>query len=133
MRLSMRTAVIFLVLLAAILVGACNRKSGSPSSAVSSAGPGECRVTLGDRRVSFIPPPNLKQLSKDQIAASKFSKKPPDYLFANDAQSVTVGVASNLIELKPEELDDYVYANHRLISMGIPDVEFLAEEIVTIN
>ncbi|HEX7297302.1 MAG TPA: hypothetical protein VF251_16240, partial [Pyrinomonadaceae bacterium] len=84
--------------------------------------------------VSFIPPPNLKQLTKEQIAATKFSKnKPPDYLFANDSQTVTVGVVFNFIDLKPEEVEDYLYANHRLLSMAIPDVQFLAEEIVTIN
>ena len=129
----MRSLFIMFVVLTAFVVAACGNKGGSPASTVSS-GPGDGRVTLGDGRVSFIPPPNLKQLTKEQIAASKFSKgKPPDYVFANDSQSVTVGVVLNFIPLKPDELEDYVYANHRLLSMAIEDVQFLTEEVITIN
>jgi hypothetical protein len=91
-------------------------------------------VKLGDGRVSFIPAPGLKQLSKEQIAASKFGKgKAPDYLFANESQSVTIGVVFNFIPLDPNQLEEYKDANHRLLTMAIEDVEFLAEEIVTIN
>jgi hypothetical protein len=39
----------------------------------------------------------------------------------------------DFIPLKPEELEDFVYANHRLLSMAIEEVQFLAEEVVTIN
>lgn len=127
-----RLLIIFVI--SAFFVSACGNKSNSPSSAVPNAGPGNGRITLGDGRVSFIPPPDLKQLTKEQIAASKFSKgKPPDGVFANDSQTVTVGVVFDFIPLKPEELEDYVYANHRLLSMAIEEVQFLAEEVVTIN
>ena len=123
----------FAVLTVSVLIG-CGNKSNSPAGAVPNAGAGNGRITLADGRVSFSPPPNLKQLTKEQIAASKFSKgKPPDHVFANDPQSVTIGVVFDFIPLKPEELEDYVYANHRLLSMAIEDVQFLAEEVVTIN
>jgi len=130
----MRTAILFMVLIISVVVTACGNKGNSPASTVPVAGSNNGRVLLGDGRISFVPPTNLKQLTKEQIAASKFSKgKPPDYVFANDSQSATVGVVLNFIPLKPDELEDYVYANHRLLSMAIEDVEFLAEEIVTIN
>ena len=130
----MRTALIFMVLLTVAAATACNRTGGSSSGTAPGGTSSDGRVTLGDGRVSFIPPPNLKQLSKEQLAASKFNKdKPPDYLFANDSQTVTVGVVFNFIDLKPEEVEDYLYANHRLLSMAIADVQFLTEEIVTIN
>ena len=124
--------VIFIVV--AFFVIACGNKSNSPASVVPDPATSTGRVTLGDGRVTFIPPPNLKQLTKEQIAASKFGKgKPPDNLFANDSQTVTVGVVFDFIPLKPEELEDYIYSNHRLLSMAIEDVQFLAEEVVTIN
>ena len=130
----MRSAILFMVLIISVVVAACGNKGNSPASTVPAADPGNGRVPLGDGRISFVPPTNLKQLTKEQIAASKFSKgKPPDYVFANESQSATVGVVLNFIPLKPDELEDYVYANHRLLSMAIEDVEFLAEEIVTIN
>jgi len=130
----MRTAILFMLLIISVVVAACGNQGNSPASTGPAAGPGNGRVPLGDGRISFVPPTNLKQLTKEQIAASKFSKgKPPDYVFANDSQSATVGVVLNFIPLKPDELEDYVYANHRLLSMAIEDVEFLAEEIVTIN
>lgn len=130
----MRTAFLFLVLSMSVVATACGSKGNSPAGAAPNTASNAGRVPLGDARVSFIPPPNLKQLTKEQIAASKFSKgKPPDYVFANDSQSVTVGVVLNFIPLKPDELEDYVYANHRLLSMAIEDVQFQAEEVVTIN
>jgi len=130
----MRTTFIFMVLLTVVVATACNKKGGSPANTGAAGISDDGRVTLGDGRISFIPPPNLKQLSREQIAASKFNKdRPPDYLFANDSQTVTVGVVSNFIDLKPEELEDYLYANHRLLSMAIADVQFVTEEIVNIN
>jgi hypothetical protein len=130
----MRSLFIVVFVITAFVVTACGNKSNSPASAGPNSGSANGRVTLSDGRVSFIPPPNLKQLTKEQIAASKFSKgKPPDNVFANDSQSVTVGVVFDFIPLKPDELEDYVYANHRLLSMAIEDVQFLAEEVVTIN
>jgi len=123
-----------MVLLTVVVATACNKKGGSPANTGAAGISDDGRVTLGDGRISFIPPPNLKQLSREQIAASKFNKdRPPDYLFANDSQTVTVGVVSNFIDLKPEELEDYLYANHRLLSMAIADVQFVTEEIVNIN
>ena len=130
----MRLRVLAFLLVVALLIFAACGKKGNPPAGASSGASGDGRVALGDGRVSFIPPPNLKQLTKEQIAASKFSKnKPPDYLFANDPQTVTVGIVFNFIDLKPEELEDYLYANHRLLSMAIADVQFVTEEIVTIN
>jgi hypothetical protein len=130
----MRSLFVVFVVITAFVAAACGNKGSSPASTTAASGPGNGRVALGDGRVSFIPPENLKQLTKEQIAASKFSKgKPPDYVFANDSQSVTVGVVLNFIPLKPDELEDYVYANHRLLSMAIEDVQFLTEEVVTIN
>ena len=127
-------SIVVIVVITAFLITGCGKKTGSPASSVTAPETDKGRTSLGDGRVSFIPPPNLKQLTKEQIAASKFSKgKPPDYIFANDSQSVTVGIVLNFIPLKPEELEDYVYANHRLLSMAIEDVQFLAEEVVTIN
>ena len=77
---------------------------------------------------------HLQLLTKEQIAASKFSKsKPPDYLFANESQTVTIGVVFNFIPLAPDQLEEYKDASHRLLTMAIEDVQFLAEEIVTIN
>ena len=91
-------------------------------------------MKLGDGRVTFIPPPTLKELTKEQIAASKFGKgKPPDHLFANEGQTVTIGVVFNFIELAPNQLEDYRDANHRLLTMANKDVEFLTVEIVPIN
>ena len=130
----MRSLFVVFVVITALVVAACGNKGGSPAYTVPAAGPANGRVPLGDGRISFVPPTNLKQLTKEQIAASKFSKgKPPDYVFANDSQSATVGVVLNFIPLKPDELEDYVYANHRLLSMAIEDVQFLTEEVVTIN
>jgi len=119
--------------LAILALVACTQgaKNATKTASTTEADP---RVTLGDGRISFVPPANLKQLTKEQIAASKFGKrKPPDYLFANDTQTVSIGVVLKLIDLAPDQLPEYLDANKRLMTMGIDDVQFLAEEIVNMN
>jgi hypothetical protein len=121
-----------IIVLALLLLAACNK--GNSANTNSTTAFDEGRVKIGDGRVSFVPPSTLKQLTKDQIAASRFSKdKSPDYLFANDSQSVTIGVVFNFIELAPDQLEEYKDASHRLLTMAIEDVQFLADEMVTIN
>lgn len=127
----MRFRLHHLIILTLLLLAACSKGNSDSSSSPASD---EGRVKLGDGRVSFIPPPALKELTKEQIAASKFAKdKPPDHLFANESQTVTVGVVFNFIELAPDQLEDYRDANHRLLTMANKDVEFLTVEIVPIN
>lgn len=121
-------------LVAILFLAACgtgDRKTSSTTSAPSSE---NGRINLGDGRVSFISPPNLHQLTKEQIATSKFGgAKPADYVFANQSQTATVGVVFNFVELAPDQLEDYIDANGRLLSMAIPDVQFVASKLVTIN
>ena len=130
----MRCRLHHLLILTLLLVAACSRGNSTGNVSSSSPTADEGRIKLGDGRVSFIPLAVLKQLTKEQIAASKFSKsKPPDYLFANESQTVTIGVVFNFIPLAPDQLEEYKDASHRLLTMAIEDVQFLAEEIVTIN
>lgn len=92
------------------------------------------RVPLGDGRVSFIPPANLKPLTKDQIASSKYSKTdPPRHVFANDSQTVSVAVSFLSMELTPEQFSEYKESMERLLSRAIPDVQWVAREFVVIN
>jgi hypothetical protein len=94
----------------------------------------EARVQLREGRVSFVPPANLKPLTKEQIAASKFSRtKPPQYVFANDSQTVSVAVTFDFMELAPDQLSDYKEANEQLLSRAISNVRWFAREIIEIN
>lgn len=94
----------------------------------------EVRVPLGDGRVSFIPPANLKPLTKEQIASSKYPKNsPPQHVFSNDSQTVSVAVTFNVMPLAPEQLPEYKEASERLLSRIIPNVRWFAREIVEIN
>lgn len=122
------------VILTLLLLAACSKGNSPGTASSSSPALDQGRVKLADGRVTFIPPPTLKELTKEQLAASKFGKgKAPDHLFANEGQTVTVGVVFNFIELAPDQLEDYRDANHRLLTMANKDVEFLTVEIVPIN
>jgi hypothetical protein len=91
-------------------------------------------VPLGDGRVSFIPPANLKPLTKDQIASSKYSRTdPPRHVFANDSQTVSVAITFLSMDLVPEQFSEYKESMERMLSRAIPDVQWLAREIVVIN
>lgn len=109
-------------------------RSGSNGEVSSTTSQADGRVPLGDGRVSFIPPANLKPLTKDQIASSKFSKtQPPQHVFANDRQSVSVAITFLSMELAPEQLAEFKDSMERLLSRAISDVQWKAREIVVIN
>jgi hypothetical protein len=94
----------------------------------------EARLALLDGRVSFVPPPNLKPLTKDQIASSRFSKSdPPQHVFANDPQTVSAAISLLALDLSPEHLPEYKESMERLLARAIPDVQWIAREIVVIN
>jgi hypothetical protein len=137
------------LLFAALALTACaassNLNSNNSSNAVSINTPSsnvnvssttslaDARVPLGDGRVSFIPPANLKPLTKDQIASSKFSKMGTQHVFANDSQTVSVVITFLSMDLVPELLPEYKESMERLLSSAIPDVQWVAREIVVIN
>jgi hypothetical protein len=126
------------LLFTALTLTACAAVStnvlSSTTTVSSTIGQSDARVSLGDGRVSFIPPANLKPLTKDQIASSRFSKtEPPQHVFANDRQTVSVAITFLSMELGPEQLSEYKDSMERLLSRAIPDVQWVAREIVMIN
>jgi hypothetical protein len=124
-----------ILLLATLIFTACAASSrSSNTNAAPSANPDEGRVLLGDGRVSFIPPANLKPLTRDQIASSKYSKTdPPAHVFANDRQTVSVAVGFSSMELAPDQLAEYQESMERLLSRMIPEIQWVAREVVVIN
>lgn len=109
-------------------------RSSSDASVLSTTSQAEARVSLGDGRVSFIPPAHLKPLTKDQIAASKFSKtEPPQHVFVNERQTVSVAITFLSMELAPEQLAEYKEAMERLLSRAIPEAKWVAREMVVIS
>ena len=92
----------------------------------------DARVQLGDGRVSFIAPGDLKPLTKDQIASSKFSKaKPPDHVFTNHNQYVAI--TFSFMPLAADQLSEYKETSVRFLSRLDPESQLLESEIVTIN
>ena len=124
-----------ILLLGTLIFTACAASSqSSNTNAAPSANPDEGRVPLGDGRVSFIPPAKLKPLTKDQIASSKYSKTdPPAHVFANDSQTVSVAVSFLSMELDPDQLPEYQDSMERLLSRMIPEIQWVAREVVVIN
>lgn len=111
-----------------------NPSNGSNTNVALTTAQDDGRVPLGDGRVSFIPPANLKPLTKDQIASSKFSKTdPPQHVFANDRQTVSVAISFLSMDLAPEQLSEYKESMERLLSRANPDVQWVAREILVIN
>src|SRR6266496_1877793 len=111
-----------------------NNSSNSNTNVALTTGQADGRVPLGDGRVSFVPPANLKPLTKDQIASSKYSKTdPPRHVFANDSQTVSVAITFLSMDLAPEQFSDYKESMERLLSRAIPDVQWVAREFVVIN
>lgn len=132
MRLNRKLCNILLFTTLALTACAASSNSSNANAALTD-GPADGRVPLGDGRVSFIPPANLKPLTKDQIASSGYKNQPGIKVFANDGQTVSVAVSFLSMELAPEQFSEYKESMERLLSRMIPDVQWVAREFVVIN
>lgn len=91
------------------------------------------RITLGDGRVSFIPPAGFKQLTKEEIAQKYFRGNPPQYVFANDTLTTTVAVTFSNAKVSPEQLSEYKEAMEAMLPRMIPGLQWLTREIVELS
>ncbi|HEV2763512.1 MAG TPA: hypothetical protein VGV38_11090 [Pyrinomonadaceae bacterium] len=95
------------------------------------------RVQLLGGRVSFVPPNGFKPMSKEDIAF-KYGRLgeagAPQYAYSNERQnvSVAVGLRGNG-GLRPEQLDELKKFLEADFARGIPGLEWVEREIVTLN
>ena len=85
-----RPRIVFVVLLGCCLF-ACSQQNTEPA------------FSLFDNKVSFVPPPGLRQLTKEEIAR-RFSavQPPPQYVFAQDNDVLAVKI---YLQETPEDAD----------------------------
>lgn len=98
------------------------------------AGPGpgaQNRVTVADGRVSFVPPPGFKPLTKEQISRKFPRGNPPQHVFANESQSVSVAVTLSAARLAPEQLEEFKAAMEQMLPRGTPGLVWITREFVT--
>ena len=91
------------------------------------------RVTLGDRRVSFVPPAGFKQLTKEEIAKKYFRGNPPQYVFGNQSLSVNVAVTFSNAKVSPEQLPEYKEAMEEMLPRLIPGLKWLTRELIEVD
>ena len=91
------------------------------------------RVSLGDGRVSFVPPAGFKAWTKEQIGAKYLRGNPPQYVFANETGAVTVAVTFSPSKVAPEQLPEFKTALEQMLPRMIPGLQWIAREFVTIN
>ncbi len=91
------------------------------------------RVSLGDGRVSFVPPAGFKAWTKEQIRAKYFRGNPPQYVFANETGAVTVAVTFSPGKVAPEQLSEFKTAMEQMLPRMIPGLKWVSREFVTIN
>lgn len=92
------------------------------------------RVSIADGRVSFIPPADFKPLTKEQIALKYLrTASPPDYVYANDRQSVSIAITFSPARLAPEQMPEYKQAMEELLPKLLPGLKWLTREFVMIG
>ena len=91
------------------------------------------RVTLGDGRVSFIPPAGFKQLTKEEIAQKYFRGNPPQYVFADETLTTTVAITFSNAKVSPEQLSEYKEAMEAMLPRLIPGLRWLTREIIELS
>lgn len=91
------------------------------------------RVTLGDGRVSFVPPAGFKQLTKEEIAKKYFRGNPPQYVFGIRSLSVNVAVTFSNAKVSPEQLPEYKEAMEEMLPRLIPGLQWLTRELIDVD
>ncbi|HJR08320.1 MAG TPA: hypothetical protein VJ842_13755 [Pyrinomonadaceae bacterium] len=97
----------------------------------------EERVQFKDGRVSFVPPAGFKPMSKEDINF-KYGRNgaafAPDFAYsANDRHNVSVAFGAKGSGLPPIALDELKKMMEKQLESGIPGLEWIAREIVTLN
>lgn len=65
------------------------------------------RVSLAGSNASFVPPEGFRRSTPRQIAAKYPGASPPQDVFANSSQSVSVAVTLSQARLSPGQLEEY--------------------------
>lgn len=97
------------------------------------SGASNTRISVGDERVSFIPPPAFKPLTREQIVLKFPRINPPQYVFANEKQSVTAAVTFASANMAPDQLQEFKEAMEQMLPRMIPGLKWITRELVTIN
>ncbi|MDQ3684842.1 MAG: hypothetical protein M3430_04480 [Acidobacteriota bacterium] len=91
------------------------------------------RVSLGDGRVSFVPPAGFKAWTEEQIKTKYIRGNPPQYVFANVTGTVTVAVTFSPARVAPEQIQEYKESMEQILPRLIPGLEWVTREFVEID
>ncbi|MBD2100662.1 hypothetical protein [Leptolyngbya sp. FACHB-261] len=91
------------------------------------------RVELANGRISFVPPPGFTAMTSEEIAFKFPRGNPPQYVYANERQSVSIAVTFSQSRVSPTELPKLKAAMEPLLERVIPGLQWRTRELVDIN
>jgi uncharacterized protein YegJ (DUF2314 family) len=91
------------------------------------------RTSLADGRVSLKLPMNFKALTKDEIANKYPRGNAPQYVFANETQSVSIAITFSSTNLTNDKLEEFKESMKTMFERIIPGLQWKEREVVECN
>jgi hypothetical protein len=91
------------------------------------------RVFFADGKVSFVPPDGFRSLTSEEIARKFPRGDAPKDVFANETQSVSVGVTFSPSKVSSNQLNEAKESFEELLPRIVPGLQWQSKDIVEIN
>jgi hypothetical protein len=137
-------ALVSLLVIAATLLSAC-APAATPAPAptqapakpaeptLSSVLAGGQRVAILDGRVSLILPPGFQALTKEEIERKFPQASPPQHVFANDTQSVSIAITLSSSALTQEQLPEFKASMEKTLERNVAGLKWIKRDYETIS
>jgi hypothetical protein len=115
---------------------AAQQKTFEPSAAASPADSGSNaseRVSFANGKVSFVPPAGFRPMTQEQIDKKFPPGNAPKHVFANERQSVSVGITFSPAKVSPDQLPEIKAAFEQMLPKMVPGLKWQNQELVEIN
>jgi hypothetical protein len=90
-------------------------------------------VSIEGGKIQIDLPKGFKQLTKEEISLKYPNSRAPQYVYATETASVSIGVSITTNSLAENELDKYKTSMEELLPRAVPNLKWLNREIIKIN
>src|SRR5687768_9896455 len=90
------------------------------------------RVSFADGRVSFAPPTDFRPLTQEQIERKFPRGNAPKHVFANETQSVSVGVTFSPANVSPDQLQKLKETMEQTLPRMVSGIQWQTRDFVEI-
>lgn len=91
------------------------------------------RVIFADGKVSFIPPKGFNRMTEEHVIRKFPNANRPQHVFANERQSVSVGITFSLANVPEGNLTGLKDSLEKTLSRVVPGIQWQKQDLIELN